>query len=126
MAINPAADVQAILADTDTFSRAITFTAPDGASAELTGFAQEIGQRLSLETGEVVAGAQASLSVSFDAFRTAFGATAMPEAISEADSRPWRASFEDAAGTVREYKVSNVMPDYHLGAFTCLLESYKP
>lgn len=126
MALDPVADVLAILGDQDTLGQAVTVTAPDGTSEELTGFASEIGQTVEPETGQVVSGTRASVSLPLGPFRTAFGASALPVHVASGTGAPWLVEFTDAGGDARTYKVIDTMPDKRAGVLTCLLENYRP
>jgi len=122
MALDPAADALAILTNEDDFGQAITVTAPDATTAGLVGFGLEIGQTIDGDTGQPVAGAQASISLPLGPFRMAFGAGVLPRHIPS--GAPWVVAFKDAAGDTRTYKITDVMPDLRLGVLTCMLEVY--
>ncbi len=119
-----AADARAILEDSaGGFGRTITVTAPDGTTAELTGFSNDISQVIDPETGIAVAGRLASVALPIAALVDA--GLGMPRAVADSARKPWRVSFADTGGTVHTFKVREAMPDRSLGIVTCTLEAYK-
>ena len=119
-----AADARTILEDAVTgFGVAITLTSPEGVIAVLTGHATDISQTLDPETGQAVAGRQASIAVPISAL-TAAGLD-LPKHVASAKQRPWVVEFPDVNGNVQKWKVREAMPDREIGLTVCMLEFWR-
>lgn len=122
--IQAAADARVFLEDSAAgFGWPIMITDPSGTSAELTGFANDVGRTIDPQTGIAVTGRAASVALSIAAL-TAAG-LALPKNVADGSSKPWVVQFEDVNGNEHTFKVSEAMPDRALGIVTCLLEAYK-
>jgi hypothetical protein len=113
-----ALDAKAILENTSDFGWPFTLKSPDGVSVQLTGFTTDIGQSIDPETGQAVAGRQASIACHIDSL------PAMPTAVSSEARKPWVATFASSAGVVGDWKVIEVLPDRAVGVVVLLLEAY--
>lgn len=116
-------DLQAILGDTEGFGWAISVTSPAGVTAQLTGFATDIGQTIDPETGQAVSGSTASVALRIAELKTA--GLGIPKNVADGAGKPWVVVFDDIHGTQRTFKVIDSMPDYAIGIVTCMLESYR-
>jgi len=119
-------DLGAILEDSATgFGWPITLTDPSGVSnANLTGFSNDISQVIDPDTGQVVSGRTASVSLRLSTLITAgFG---MPRGVADQTSKPWLVTFNDINGTSHTFKITNADPDRALGVVVCMLENYTP
>ena len=120
-----AADLRVILEDSvGGFGWPITVTSPEGVTASLVGFSNDIAQTIDPETGIAVSGRSASIALAI-ASLTAAG-LGLPRSIADGARYPWRVTFNDIGGTSHTFKVSEAMPDRAIGAVTCTLEAYKP
>jgi len=120
-----AADLLAILEDSaGGFGWPITVTSPEGVTASLVGFSNDVAQVIDPETGIAVSGRVASVALAI-ASLTAAG-LGLPRAIADGERRPWRVAFNDIGGTAHSFKVNEAMPDRAIGIVTCTLEAYKP
>lgn len=113
-----ALDAKAILEDASGFAWPFTLKSPDGVSVQLTGLTTDVGQTIDPETGQAVAGRQASIACHISALAT------MPTAVSSEARKPWIATFASSAGVVGDWKVIEVLPDRALGVVVLLLEAY--
>lgn len=111
-------DAKAILEDTSGFGWPLTLTSPVGVSSSLTGFSTDVGQTIDPETGQAVAGRRTSVAVSLSSLPE------MPEAIADSGRKPWVATFADIAGSMADWKVTEVLPDRAAGVVVLLLERY--
>lgn len=105
------------------FGWPITVTDPNGATADLTGFSNDIGQMIDPETATAVSGRVASVSIRV-AHLEANG-LGLPRSIAGASGRPWVVTFKDIAGNAYKFKVSQSHPDRGIGNVTCMLEAYE-
>ncbi len=118
------ADLGVILEDsTCGFGWPITVTDPDGNSAPLTGFSDDISQIIDPDTGEAVSGRLASAALRISSLTTA--GLGLPQGIADTGSKPWLIQFDDINGNAFTFKVSESNPDRALGMVICLLELYK-
>jgi hypothetical protein len=117
------ADMREIHEDTDDFGWVITVTDPAGTSAALLGLSNDIAQAIDPETGMLVSGRSASVSIPMQSIATA--GLGRPAGISDPDSRPWLVTFDDILGAELTFKVSQSSPDRGLGNIVCLLETYN-
>jgi hypothetical protein len=118
-----AADLQAILEDTNDFGWPITVTDPNEFTASLTGFSTDVHETIDPETGLAVSGRTASVAIAL-ASLTAVG-LAIPRAIADSASKPWVVTFDDIEGNEYTFKVQEARPDRALGVVVCLLEAYN-
>lgn len=122
--LQAAADLQAILSDTaNGFARALTVTPPVGAPVALTGLWTDVGMSIDPNTGMMVTGRKASVSIARAALRAA--GLADPKGVADSASKPWVISYVELDGvTTTRWKVSDVAPDRGLDIVTCMLEKY--
>lgn len=116
------ADFHSFVSDTSGFSQPCSLTNPDGASGTVQAFCADVYQLVDMGTGEVFAGRQASVSVSFGDMESS--GLGDPSGASDTDLKPWVVSFDDARGTAHTFKIVDARPDRTIGAFVCVLESY--
>lgn len=120
-----AADLKIILEDSAAgFGMVIRLIDPAGRDASLTGFTTDVFQGLDPETGVQVSGRIASVALSIKAIRDA-GFPNLPRGVGEQSEKPWIVEFDDAAGVLHRFKVSEAMPDRAIGIITARLEAYK-
>lgn len=107
------------------FAWPIVLEAPDGFTSPepLTGFSQDIGQVIDPDTGVLVSGRLASVSLPIAAIKAA-GYVGLPRNIPDAASAPWVVRFNDLGGDSHAFKVSESMPDRTLGNIVLILEAY--
>jgi len=108
--------------DENGFRWPITVTDPDGVTADLYGFSDDIAQVIDPDTGQAVSGRLASVAIRIGAL-TAAGLS-LPVGIVDAGSKPWVMEFNDINGNPFKFKVSQSNPDRALGLVACLLELY--
>ncbi len=120
-----AADLKSIHENTDDFAWEITVTDPDGNTHvdPLYGLSNDISQAIDPETGMLVSGRSASVSIPIKSLLDA-GFTSLPINIPDKTSRPWVIMFDDILGTSWTFKVSQSNPDRSIGSIVCLLETY--
>ncbi len=119
-----ASDLRTFLEDAETgFAVTVTVTDPAGTTAELAGFAADIGEALDPITGQIIVSRRASVALPIAAFIEAGLGT--PRGIVDSATRPWVVAFTGADGVERTFKVTQAAPD-ELGVVTCILEVYKP
>lgn len=119
-----AADNRSILEDTAGFGWPIRVTDPAGTVRDLVGVSTDVWQAIDPQTGTLVSGRTAEVTLSIAAL-TAAG-LAMPKGVPDKSSKPWRVRFNDVAGAAYEFKVAEARPDLTLGCVLCILEAYKP
>lgn len=106
------------------FGWPITLTDPNGLSAPLTGYSNDIAQVIDPDTGQAVSGRLASVAIRIGLL-TAKG-LALPKGIADSAIKPWLVTFNDINGNSFTFKVSQSNPDRALGLVSCLLELYQP
>jgi hypothetical protein len=116
-------DMREIHEDTDDFGWAITITDPVGTSVELVGLSNDIAQAIDPDTGLLVSGRSASVSLPIQALIDA--GLGMPIGESNSKARPWVVTFDDIVGVSHTFKVSQTSPDRSIGNIVCLLETYN-
>lgn len=118
------ADLGLIVEDrTGGFGWDIVLTDPAGAQYPLVGLSTDIAQVIDPETGQLVTGRLAAVSIRTSSLLLA-GATSLPRAIAEKTSKPWLVAFDDINGTAWTFKVQSSNPDRALGLITLILENY--
>jgi len=101
----------------------ITVTDPFGQPVSMVGFSNDISQIIDPETGQLVSGRSASVSLRISTLAAA--CFRLPIGVSDSSMRPWVIQFEDINGNPYRFKVSKSNPDRGLGVVTCLLEAYE-
>jgi len=117
-----ALDMREIHEDLDDFGWPIVVTDPNGTSADLTGLTNDISQAIDPDTGAMVSGRVASVSIPLSALSDA--GLGIPVGIADTDSRPWLVAFDDSTGVSWAFKVAQSNPDRTIGLVVCLLEAY--
>lgn len=105
------------------FGWSITVTDPDGASAVLTGFSNDISQLIDPDTGQAVSGRLATAAIHIQTLIDA--GLSLPVGIVDLNSKPWVIEFNDINGNSYTFKVNESNPDRALGVVVCILETYK-
>lgn len=117
-------DLGAILEDGITgFGWPITVTDPDGNTADLTGFSDDIAQIIDPDTGQAVSGRLASVSLRISSLTNE--ELGIPRGIADSTIKPWLIAFDDINGIPYTFKVSQSNPDRALGLVVCLLELFE-
>ena len=117
-------DLGKILRDeTSGFGWPITITDPDGVTANLIGFSDDISQIIDPDTGQSVSGRMASVALPMDSFSPE--GMGLPQGIADSASKPWIIEFLDILGKSHKFKVAESNPDRALGVVICRLEVYK-
>lgn len=115
-----AADAKAILEDSVSgFGWPLTLTSPAGEATLLTGFATDVSESVDPETGVIVSGRQASVTISL------LSLPELPTGVAESTRRPWRVTFADVTLAALTWKVVEVLPDRALGVVRLILEAYR-
>ena len=118
------ADLGSIMEDTvGGFGWPITVTDPDGTVQPLVGLSTDIAQVIDPDTGQIVSGRLASVSIRIGAL-TAAGLT-LPRGVAERAKKPWLVTFDDINGNPYTFKVQSADPDRAIGLVVCILEVYK-
>lgn len=117
------ADLAFILEDSVTgFGWSITLTDPAGQVGAFTGFSNDIAQAIDPDTGQVVSGRSASVSLRISSLTA--GGFGLPRGIADASIKPWLVAFDDINGGAHTFKVQASDPDRTLGVVNCILEAY--
>ena len=102
------------------FGFPLTLTNPDGGSLAMAGLANDVFTKIDPETGMMVAGRSASVTLSMKTLETAcFG---QPRGVSDSSSRPWIVEIDDVLGNCHRFKISLTQPDLTIGVIVCHLE----
>ncbi len=101
----------------------VTIKSPGDMEVPLFGFTNDIFQAIDRETGQIISGRNASVSLRIDSI-TAAGLT-LPYGVASAAGKPWRVTFDDIHGTAYTFKIAETMPDRTIGVIVCLLEAYR-
>ena len=89
------------------------------------GFSTDISQAIDPQTGELVSGRTASVSLRISSLLTA-GLTELPRAMAKTTEKPWLVTFLDLQGASYTFKVAQSRPDRAAGLLVCILEAYAP
>jgi len=117
------ADLEGILEDADTgFGWPITVTDPNGSTAEMVGYSDDIAQAVDPETGMAVSGRFVSVALRISSLIAA--GVGLPRGIADAKIKPWLVAFNDINGAAHLFKVAQSNPDRMLGVVTLALEVY--
>jgi hypothetical protein len=117
-------DLAVIVEDRDGgFGWDIVVTDPAGVNYTLVGLSTDIAQAVDPETGQLVTGRSAAVSIRISSLLLA-GATSLPRAIPDKGGKPWLVSFDDINGAPWTFKVQHASPDRALGVLTLQLELY--
>jgi hypothetical protein len=97
---------------------------PEQRSAVLNGLARDISQIIDPQTGMVVTGREATVTLSIAAL-TAAGFSTLPKAVAEGGRFPWVIRFNDTEGRRHTFAVREGRPNRTLGFVVCSLEAYS-
>lgn len=115
-------DLGLIMEDADGgFGWAVTLTNPAGTSEPMTGLSTDISQMIDPETGMLITGRSATVSLRLSSIPVAMGE---PEGVPDADAKPWTVEFNDIGGTSHLFKISSAQPDRAIGTIVLVLEVY--
>ena len=118
-----ASDLRVILEDSEGgFAQPVTVVSPRLQRVILNGIYRDIHFQIDPETAVPVSGRTASLVLSIDSLKQAFGE--LPRGISDPDTHPWVVELIDLQGVKQTYKISDTHPD-QLGAVICTLEEFQ-
>jgi hypothetical protein len=118
-----AEDMREIHEDTDDFGWPITVTDPSGFFAPLHGLSNDVEGAIDPDTGLLVSGRSASVSIPMQALIDA--GLGNPVGVASPNERPWVIDFDDILGSPRKFKVTTSGPDYGIGNIVCKLETYN-
>jgi len=107
----------------DGFGWDIIVTDPAGTTETLVGSSGDISQVIDPDTGAVVSGRMAHVSLRISSL-AAVG-LGIPRGIESENSKPWVIQFLDTAGSTYTFKVIKGNPDRTLGMVSCLLGKYS-
>jgi hypothetical protein len=123
-------DLSMILEDNiNGFGCEITLISPDGVNSDdlisggLIGYSNDISQVIDPDTGMIVSGRSASVSIRISTLILA-GMT-LPKGIADTNFKPWVVKFKDINLDPFTFKVQQSNPDRTLGIVTLLLELYN-
>jgi hypothetical protein len=116
-------DMREIHEDLDDFGWPVTVIDPSGFSASLVGLSNDVEGSIDPETGMLISGRSASVSLPMQSITNA--GLGIPVGISDPNSRPWVVVFDDILGTSRTFKVTKHAPDYSLGNVLLTIEGYS-
>jgi hypothetical protein len=105
------------------FGWPFTITDPAGTSAPLVGRSSDISQVVDPDTGVVVSGRLAHVSVMIEDLTDA--SLGLPVGIADTAGKPWLVVVDDINGVSGTFKVAESNPDRALGIVVLLLEAYK-
>lgn len=118
-------DFGAILEDSAAgFGWPVVVTSPSGLSAPMKGLTNDISVAVDPDTGELISGRSATVTVRIAKLREA-GFDENPRGISNHQSKPWTVLFKDINGVPIIFKVMRTNPDRTIGGLVMILESYK-
>jgi hypothetical protein len=118
-----AADVKAILENTDDFGVAITLTDPAGVDTVLTGFTGDITSVIDPDSGAIVKGRRLHVTLHLESLP----AGPRPEVANDITAKPWTVSFARVVGAVvTKYLVNGTHPDDSMGTIVLDLGDWNP
>jgi hypothetical protein len=101
----------------------ITVIDPNGVTALLTGFSNDVSDLIDPDTGQAISGRVASVALRIAHLK--LNNLGIPQGISNRLTKPWVVKFNDIGDEEHTFKVQQSNPDRALGIVTCLLEVYK-
>ena len=117
-------DLKFIVEDPDSgFGWPIVITNPEGLTRSFTGLSDDIAQAIDVETGMIVSGRTASISLRTSTILAE--GFALPEGIADTSKKPWIVQFDDINGSPHTFKIAQSYPDRTLGLVRCILSIYK-
>jgi len=111
------ADLGRIMENTSEFGRAVVLTSPDGVSAQLVGFNNDVSAAIDPDTGQIVS----SRRISFSFRLSSLAGLGIPYSVA-ANTPPWKVQIE---GETQIYRVSQTLPDRRLGIVVVIAELFK-
>ena len=105
------------------FGEALTLITPSDVEYSVKGFSNDIGQTIDPDTGQLVSGRNAQVTLSLESIM-ALG-IGIPEGISSSDSKPWRIRYTDLSGAVVTFAVITSSPDRSLGSLVLYLGRWE-
>jgi len=114
-----AADLDVILNDIDDWAVDIILTDPSGVSLSMRGFSMDIGVSVDAETGQLVSGRSASVSLPISDILMA--GMVLPTGSTDTSSMPFVVTFDDTDGMSYRFEVVSTQPDRTLGLVVCAL-----
>lgn len=118
-----AVHARSILGDEYGFTWPISVTDPEGKTAALKGFSNDVHRGIDPQTGLPISDRIASIAVSMAALVAA--GLELPKGVSHESEKPWIVSFDDINGHSHTFKVREAEPDRGLGIVTCRLEAFE-
>lgn len=118
-----AADLAENFANENGATLEVRLTAPSGLVATLRAHFTHIGQRFDPETGNLVAGEEASVLLPLASLASAGIGT--PVRIDDESQSVWRIEYTDPGGVERSFTVAEVFPDHATGVLRVHLETHK-
>lgn len=101
------------------FGWPITVKDPSGAVASLVGRSSDIASLIDPDTGQVVSGRLATVTLRLSSL--ALGGLGQPRSVAEEDCNPWTVTFDDVLGEPHTFRVVDAHPDLTVGLVTCYL-----
>ena len=109
---------------TNGFGWPFVLVSPDGLASNLTGLTNDISLAVDPDTGLLISGRTASVSLRISTLRMA-GYSENPKNVPEKNKKPWVVAFRDINGVPTLFKVVKSNPDRAIGNMTLILETYK-
>lgn len=97
-------------------------TSPDGATAALTGWSNDISQIIDPDTGQAVSGRLATVTMHLEDLDAA--GLSIPAGENFATEKPWLVQWFDLRGNSYTFKVTSADPDRTINNVTCILEAW--
>ena len=107
----------------DGFKIGESINSDDLISGGLIGYSNDISQVVDPDTGMIVSGRSASISIRISTLVLA--GMSMPKGIADTNLKPWIVKFKDINLNPFTFKVQQSNPDRTLGIVTLLLELYN-
>lgn len=115
-------DLADIIRDPYAGTATVLVKSPTGATAEMSGWVNDIFLSLDPVSQSVISGRQASVSFLISDLKNA-GFEAL-KGVAESTKKPWLVTFDDVNGVTHTFKVSQANPDHSAGLTVCFLENY--
>ena len=118
------ADLAETMEDEDCgFAWPITLIDPgQNTSSGLYGLSTDISQAIDPDTGLLMTGRSASVSLRMSTLKSQ--GFSIPRGIADETLKPWVVKFNDILGTECTFKIFKTEPDYAMGLVVCFLENY--
>ncbi len=118
-----AVDLKRFVEDTDGFAWPITITDPTGTSLSMTGLSNDIHQAIDPQTGMLVSGRSAHVTLIQSTLCDA--GLDRPIGIASGSGKPWVVVFDDVQGETYKFAIREALPDRTVGIVVCRLEFFK-